>query len=318
MLPHCAYRARGEWRGGVYYEIYIDTLFLINFVMDFLVLWTVSKILRQTTTWLRLMLAAGVGALVICVLFIFPLKNLILNSFLTYFLTGVGMVWIGFRPKRIKEGLKQLAMLYIATFLIGGTITALYYYTRVGYYFTMFFNGGIFEQVNFKTLLGISILAFILIKFMTRIIHRLFKVEAQVYPIEIELKGASVYTKGLLDTGNNLYDPITNTPVMIAEFDTVKDCLPIQVKDIFLSGMNRSTDDLYVSIAEYYDYKFRLIPFHSIGKESGILIGLVPDRVSITMEKEKKTLTDVVIAIYHEKLSGDNSYQVLLHPAMIK
>ena len=303
----------------MYYEIYIDAFFLINFVMDLFVLWTVSKLLKQNTTWLRLMFASAIAAIILCILIIYPIPNIFLNITILYLFSCLLMIYISFKPRNFKQVIKLFAGVYIITFLLGGSMVSLYYYTKVGYYFNRIITGKYIEVLNLKTLIITSSIAFAIIKLIIFYIHKIAAVQRSLFDTEILLNGNSIQIKGLMDTGNSLYDPITKVPVIIIEFDVIKDIIPCNVKEVIIDYLNNKTEDFYDKINELYDYKIRLIPFNSIGEEGGLLIGMVSESVNIFVNNENKiSFKDIVLAIYNKKLSQDNSYQLLLHPEMMR
>jgi len=63
--------------------------------------------------------------------------------------------------------------------------------------------------------------------------------------------------------------------------------------------------------------RFRLIPFSSLGKENGMLVGFRPDFIEIDNDNEKKDIKDVVIGIYTRSLSKNEKYRALLSPDLI-
>ena len=60
-----------------------------------------------------------------------------------------------------------------------------------------------------------------------------------------------------------------------------------------------------------HSYKFKLIPFSSLGNDNGLLIGFKPDYIKIYSEDEC-TRDDVLIGIYDGKLSKNNLYTSLI------
>ena len=60
--------------------------------------------------------------------------------------------------------------------------------------------------------------------------------------------------------------------------------------------------------------KMRVIPFHSIGKENGILEGYEVDKIEIEYNAEKRELNKVMIAVFQGKLSSKGEYQMILPP----
>jgi stage II sporulation protein GA (sporulation sigma-E factor processing peptidase) len=122
-----------------------------------------------------------------------------------------------------------------------------------------------------------------------------------------------------MDTGNQLKDPLTQAPVVIAEYAAMEPFLPEDLKEIF----GRSSELDLKTIAEEisksaWSSRFRLIPFSSIGKHHGMLLGLRPDEVSIVVEDRKVTTRHVVVGIYNKPLCPQGSYRALLHPDLLE
>ena len=63
--------------------------------------------------------------------------------------------------------------------------------------------------------------------------------------------------------------------------------------------------------------RYRVIPYHSIGKEHGILQGTEVDELIIWREDEPYVQKKAVIALYEGKLSGNGSYQMILHTGLL-
>ena len=58
-------------------------------------------------------------------------------------------------------------------------------------------------------------------------------------------------------------------------------------------------------------YQFRIIPFSSLGRENGVLLGFKPDYIKIKMEEEllKK---EGYVGIYQGKLSDNEEYHAIV------
>ena len=54
-------------------------------------------------------------------------------------------------------------------------------------------------------------------------------------------------------------------------------------------------------IQEKYISKLRCIPFSSLGKQNGMLLGIRADEIQIETEDEKKTSNNVIIGIYDKE-----------------
>ena len=71
-----------------------------------------------------------------------------------------------------------------------------------------------------------------------------------------------------------------------------------------------------ISNSQWYS-RFRLIPFTSLGKENGMLIGFRPDYIEVDQENEKKGTSNVIVGIYNRSLSKGEKYRALLSPELI-
>lgn len=122
--------------------------------------------------------------------------------------------------------------------------------------------------------------------------------------IEIFYKNKSVKTRALIDTGNLLKDEISNLSVVIVE----KNILTGLIDKSILDNIDNILAGKWLQEfnSRVYDYKFRIIPFSSLGNKNGLILGFRPDFIKIFTEEEviKK---EVIIGIYEDALSGEYS-----------
>ena len=83
------------------------------------------------------------------------------------------------------------------------------------------------------------------------------------------------------------------------------------VPDYILNNLNEIINGKDIDL-EDYSSKIRIIPFTSLGKENGILIGLKADSVEIDMEENTINIADVIIGIYNGHLSKNGKYKALI------
>ena len=62
--------------------------------------------------------------------------------------------------------------------------------------------------------------------------------------------------------------------------------------------------------------KYKIIPYHSIGKDSGVLEGYEIDTMEISTSMGKRQFDKVVIAVFKGKVSRKGSYQMILPPEL--
>lgn len=297
-------------------EIYIDVLFLENIVMNYLILWITARFSKSRTSSLRLFLGALAGALYVVVLILMPGIKVYYTTFAKVVLS-CAIIAIAFTPEKIGTFLKTLAIFYVSTFIFAGAAFAFLYFNQSG----GFVKNGIvyvFWQSRWTALFLAIVTAGIIVRVFWDILQYKFVREKLLIPLNIAFENRVIHLAALIDTGNSLVDPLTNMPVIVVEFKAVKELLPSEIQNIFEESKE---DDLtcitkIVSNSAWFS-RFRLIPFSSLGKENGMLIGFKPDYIEIGEEQEKRGISNVIVGIYNRALSRNEKYKALLNPELM-
>ena len=204
-MPIHSRRRESRWK--VYYEVYVDILFLVNFMMDYLILLLVRRMLKCTATHGNVLLGACVGAMLTCVVMLLSLPSVI-KFILFHMVINAGMVQVGLRIKDIRSFVKAIIMLYIGSFLLGGILEVFRPYVRVG---SLFF---------FLAIVGYY-LALWIWKFIV-CVQRWNQYHCEV---ELYIGDKKYQVKALVDTGNGLVDPVSGNPVSIVDKEIAKKLL---------------------------------------------------------------------------------------------
>lgn len=297
-------------------EIFIDILVLENIVMNYLILLMTAKFSKNRISHLRFFIGATVGALYVAFLIIFP-------NFKGYYTTlakialSFAIVAISFSFERFVAIFRTLVIFYISTFIFAGAGFAFLYFNQSGGFVR---NGFFYVYWNSKwtvMVLGV-ITAGIIVKIFWDIIqHKLVK-DRLLIPLKIAFENGIIDLPALVDTGNALYDPLTRVPVVVVEFKAIKSILPVEIQNIFEESRENDLADVtkIVSDSNWFS-RFRLIPFTSLGKENGMLIGFKPDYIEVGDKSDKRGVTDVIIGIYNRALSKSENYNALLGPDLV-
>lgn len=188
-------------------RIYLDLVFLINFMFDLLLLITVKIVLKRKIKWYRLLLGSIVGALSIFFLFM-PLNTITL--FLLKVIISLLMVLTTFGFNNIKEYLKNILYLYFISIILGGFLYYLnleFSYKNIG---LVFFNNGF--SINFILLLILSpIILYIYIKQDRTLKY----INNCYYELDLFYNSKKYHYRAFLDTGNKLYDPYFHKPIIL-------------------------------------------------------------------------------------------------------
>lgn len=300
-------------------EIYLDIIVLENIVVNYLILMVTARFSKNRTSSLRLFLGALTGALYLALMILLPGMKIYTTVF-SKILLSLAMVAITFYIDRISTFIKTLAMFYATTFIFAGAGFALLFFNRSG---SVVKNGVIITSMP---LLGTKWSEILLAFALTLIILRIFKDLIQSrfirdkllvrLSISFDCKAIGLYA--LVDTGNSLFDPLTNTPVVVVEFNAIKDILPEEIRSIFEKDRENDLGAVTDTISRTTWFsRFRLIPFTSLGKENGMLIGFKPDYIEIDNDNQRKGISNVIIGIYNRALSRNEKYKALLNPELI-
>lgn len=304
--------------GGEQLEVYLDSLFLENIVMNYLILLLTAKFSKSNTSNLRLFLGALVGAIYVVVLVLMPGVKVYYTTAAKIILSLV-IIAVAFSPEKVGSFFKTLAIFYVATFIFAGAAFAFLYFNQGG----GFVRNGVFvgfkdRKMSWTIILQSVILVGIIVRiFMEIIQHRLMK-EKLLIPIKISFEDKIIDLAALVDTGNSLHDPLSNMPVIVVEFKAIKNILPSEIQRIFEESRENDLSSVtnIVSSSSWFS-RFRLIPFTSLGKENGMLIGFKPDYIEIGESDDKKGVYNVIIGIYNRTLSKNEKYKALLSPELV-
>ena len=106
--------------------VYLDIIWVLNLMVDSLLLWLTAIFLKRTIHLGRVFLGGLLGSMLI-VLAITPISNWAGHP-LVKIGVSIGMILIVFGYKRMKYFLSGLLTFYFATFLMGGIIIGTHYF----------------------------------------------------------------------------------------------------------------------------------------------------------------------------------------------
>lgn len=191
-------------------KIYLDLIFIINFIFDMLLLLTVKIVLKRNIKLYRLILGGLFGGLSIFLLFI---KINSFELFLFKLIISILMILITFSYKNIRYTINNILFLYMSSIILGGFLYMLncsFAYKQEG---LIFYHNGL--SINFIVLL---IMSPIIIYLYIKQSHSLKNKYDAYYKVDIYLKDNKILKlNGFLDTGNKLSDPYLNRPIILID-----------------------------------------------------------------------------------------------------
>lgn len=260
--------------------LFIDEYFAINFIMDYLIVWTVCKITSIKATTKRKLFTCFLGSIFACVYVILPLNGIIVQA-------GFHIITALLMSVILSDTLKPVSFIKLLVLM---NLFAAFFSGMLNYLFYTGILSGILKNKTLLFVLSVAII-FVVTKFVVNKLLELKKsYKPQYLSVTLFMNDKSVTVKALVDTGNTLREPISGAPVHI-----------VMEKYIYE----------IIGDVNVYDLKLRMIPFHSIGKD-GILKAVIIDKMQTGGEIEE-TYINPVIGLFKGELSKNEDYQMLLN-----
>lgn len=288
--------------------IYIDIIFLENLIMNSIIIYATSIILKVKAKTMRVIIASSIGSIYAIILYITNMK--LYTSLISKLILSIVMVYIAFNPQSAKKMCKQVLIFYLTSFVFGGVSLYLIYVIKPQD--ILMKNGMYVGQYALKVIMLGAIVAFIVIKISLKFIKTKFNPKDIYCKIRLKLDGRQVETNAMIDTGNFVKEPITNTPVVIVESTLLEEILPKEILNNLEKILIGDFENIPEEIQLKYISKFRCIPFKSLGKQNGMLVGIKADGIEIETEEDSKKTDNVIIGIYDKSLTQRGEYRALV------
>lgn len=264
------------------YELYVDSLFLINFVMNLYILMLVNRSTFRTAKPVRLLLGAALGSG--CYLLMFLLNMPIPIKLLLGAGGAAGMLPVAFPVRGLRNLLKLMEKMLIFSFCMGGALIFLLRSIPVS-------DGAL------TGIFGILGAGGILFLFLGRFPWE-SKPENSLCRVTLVRGDKQVTVPALIDSGNSLTEPISGKPVCVVE------------EEVFRS--------LWGDGGQLY----RAIPYHSIGKKRGIMEGYLLPELYVEIDGMRKVFHEICIAVSVEAISAADvseaeSIKMILNPRLL-
>ena len=262
------------------YIVYIDRLFLLQFIQICMLLLLTRAFLRSTVTLKRIVLASSAGALLFCMILLMPDMGRSMKILL-FACSGLVTLGMAFRIKSLQVFCKAVILYHGAAFLLAGALSAL--------------RAVCGRETAMDTLQASACAAAIGITALCILRWEQIKREEIVVTVILEEGEVQLMLKALIDSGNSLYDPISGKPVCVVEREALEGKIPLDIPE-----------------------KFRLIPYHSIGKKHGMMQAVEIEKLKVKKDGQELIVEKALLGLYEGKASAHGGYQMILHPALFE
>ena len=199
--------------------IYVDTLFLLNAVVDYLLLLAAARLAGEPLRRLRFALGAVLGGLYAVAIFLPGL------SFLAHPLCRAASALLmmvaayGGSRRLLRQGILFVAL----TCAFGGGVVAIGLMGGTG----LSLGGGVFySSMDLKMVLLSAAVCYPVITLVFRRLGRHTAAGGELSRAVLRLGERRVEFTALVDTGNTLTDPVSGRGVMVAEGEAARDLFP--------------------------------------------------------------------------------------------
>lgn len=251
----------------------------MNFVMNLYLHTLLAKTMKRTATRFRLIGGSAVGASVFVFLIIIPGIPVAVKRFAGPMAISLMTAAAIFRLNSVELVVRAAGYLSIYAFAFGGIMKFLFSSVPL-------LQG---KQEKIWYLLGTGMAGYHVLSWWVTQMGK--KRQADIYKVKMKGSQNEIELDALLDTGNSLREPISGKPVLVVEEESFHKLLGARNPE-----------------------KLKIIPYHSVGKENGIMEGYEVPEIVIKGREENWRCRKVIVGVSKNKVSASGKYQMILHP----
>lgn len=283
--------------------IYVDTLFLLNAVVDYLLLLAAARLAGEPLKRLRFGVGAGLGGLYAVAIFLPGMA--FLSHPLCRIASAVLMLLAAYGGSR--RLLRQGIIFFALTCAFGGGVVAIGMMGRQG---LALGNSGVFySSLDLKIVLLSAAVCYVILTIACQRIGKHSSLSGELLPARLFLGERSVELTALVDTGNTLTDPVSGRPVMVAEGESLGDLFPGEHRP-GPEDLRDPTSAITRLGTGMWKGRFSLLPYRAVGVDRGLLLTLRVDRVTLG----GKDRGPLLIALSPTPVSDGGGYRALVGP----
>lgn len=273
--------------------IYIDSLFILNLIIDYLLLLSAGKICSLKLKRLRMLAAACAGGLYACAAVIAP----------QFFAMGTVKIIAGALLTFIAFGTNRFFRAFICFLAVAAAFGgAVYAATRMG---VTQGSARLYIPVSMKVLAVSFACCYAAVSLVFKRMGT--KGARAVENVMLSFHGKKAEFKALRDTGNELTDPITGQSVLAASHEALAGLFPDEAAKLLEQENVLEAFEKLSEIAELRG-RLRIISFSSVGARDALMICFRPDELSISGKKAR----DILIGISRTQLSPSGEYDAVM------
>jgi len=283
--------------GGTLTVLYVDTLFVLNALVDYFLLLGAARLAGEPLRRLRFGLGAGLGGGYAVCMFLPGLAFLSRPLCRAACCALMLVTAYGGSRRLLRQGVIFLAL----TCAFGGGVVALGLWSGRG---LSLGHGVFYSALDVKTLLLSAAVCYAGITGALNRVGRHTAAGGELFPIRLRLGERTADLTALADSGNTLTDPVTGKGVVVAEAEALATLFP--------PGGRPARQDLLDPVGGLARLgkktAFCLLPYRAVGVERGLLLALRVDEWILNGRKQGP----VLVALSPTPVSDGGGYRALV------
>ncbi|WP_421384477.1 sigma-E processing peptidase SpoIIGA [Bacillus salacetis] len=297
--------------------LYLDVIWILNLLIDSILLMMTALFLKRHLIWWRIFLGGFIGSLIVLLSFT-PYAH-VSGHPLVKLSFSIIMVFAAFGFKRFRFFIGNLLMLYFSTFLTGGILIGVHYFLKFdnNLQTSMFLASvkGFGDPISWVFVMFALPAAWYFARSRISSIETVNIQYDQIVGAEVEINGLKLELKGLVDSGNQLYDPLSKSPVMLISSEGLDGKVPSEI--LRLSEDSEGMMSGNHSLTPEWEERVRFIPAQSVGKKNQLLIAFKPDSIVIRKAEETWVCKKGLVVFQNIHFSADDSFNCIVHARML-
>lgn len=266
--------------------VYMDIVVIENLIINYFLILITTQVMGTKVRTINMLLSSFLGALY--TLLMFSSKFHMFTNLFGKLLVAIIMVAITLRTRKIATILKGSLIFIVNSFTFVG-ICFFFALVQNEYNLTKSFT---ISKYSSKYILFSILIIYIMLNRIIFYIKSRITLSNLIYDIELNIENKIIKIKGFLDTGNELVEPVTLLPVIIAE----KKCF---------SSINFDNKQMFN------------IPYKVVNGHSNVMQGFKVKNIKIYDTNSNILIKDAIVCFCDKNISSNGDYEALLPRGII-
>lgn len=261
--------------------VYADVLIAVNTFVNYFILLFCAWVNRQKHKTIRMVLGALAGGF--CSLSIFLENDNIFFDLLIKLSTAALMVVVSFSFKKIKVFLRNVAVLFLTTYLFAGIMFGVWYIFKPQN--ILINNSVVYFDVSVTFLVIVTVLIYFIITFVSSLLKK-EAITAKKCRATLYLHNKNIVVDAIFDTGNSLGDPFGNAEVVTVSHKKIMQLCEYSLKSEKLSD------------------RYRLLPCRTVSGDT-LLEGIRCDNMRVEFEGSTYNFKNPIAVVSKTEFSDE-------------